>query len=50
MADGKTDRLNGVKVEVEIEVEVEAVCLLDYVPATSKVISGRVPTCDSVHS
>ena len=26
------------------------VCLLSYVLATSKVISGRVSTCDSVHS
>ena len=26
------------------------VCLLFYVLATSKVISGQVPTCDSAHS
>ena len=25
-------------------------CLLFYVPATSNVISGWVPTCDSAHS
>ena len=31
--------------------DIECVCVLEfYVLATSKVISGRVPTCDSVHS
>ena len=33
-----------------IDLYVYAHCLLFYVLATYKVISGQVPTCDSVHS
>ena len=37
-------------VAVLIVVLLVAVSLLFYIPATSKVISGRLLTCDSVHS
>ena len=36
--------------ESSISTTVLFICLLFYILATSKVISGRVPTCDSVHS